>query len=200
MTNSKLSASPSIDADLTVVISGRELRSKIHFFSRKGEFPIIEIRQLRGKFDSFLRSTKSASNNRSISRPRLPSKEKRESVTPRSVTSPQREPRPAKKYPIRFRESGSSLSWEEKGTNNHPNEESATVTRGGSIPFLPDARNLQPRIFFEGIEGGGEAKKVTRCASAPFSTSLVSSFFSLPFRKRYDLNQFSDSWRRRGAR
>lgn len=153
------------------------MRSKIHFFSRKGEFPIIEIRQLRGKFDSFLRSTKSASNNRSISRPRLPSKEKRESVTPRSVTSPQREPRPAKKYPIRFRESGSSLSWEEKGTNNHPNEESATVTRGGSIPFLPDARNLQPRIFFEGIgREEGRRRRLRVAPRPPFQPALFPPF------------------------
>lgn len=72
------------------------------------------------------------------------------------------------------------------------------------IPFLPDARNLQPSVFFffEGIgrrrrPSKGREEEEHATARPPFSTSLLSFFFhffflSVSTDKRYDSNCFSD--------
>lgn len=56
------------------------------------------------------------------------------------------------------------------------------------IPFLPDARNLQPSVFFffEGIgrrrrPSKGREEEEHATARPPFSTSLVSFFFHFFF-------------------
>lgn len=74
------------------------------------------------------------------------------------------------------------------------------------IPFLPDARNLQPSVFFffEGIgrrrhPSKGREEEEHATARPPFSTSLLSFFFHFfffPFPPINDIsNRFSDPFR-----